>query len=210
MWRAATCVLVMTICGAAAAVSAGSGEPGYHGRTPAPGDVAETQFGASGGRRVGDARVRIGVLSRSRREEDIVDRLIANGPLLDDSVADLSRSRRVRVGASHAWIAPSANGEAVCLIAPGELACPGASVIERDGADPGVFWHADGPIRVAGIAADVVTSVTVIYTDGARRAASVDNNAFVVADPRAPRQVAWTGPDGPERVTFPAGMILGR
>jgi hypothetical protein len=119
---------------------------------------------------------------------------IAEGPLMTDGAARPENAQRVR-GTTQAWIAPSSNGEAVCVIGPGEFGCPGADVLERDGASVGFYKHADTPWRVTGVAVDSISSVTARFGDGTSATTTVANNYFALESPTAPVEVRLEGPE---------------
>lgn len=175
---------------------------GYAGKSPARGDRPETE--PTGNPRIATFRDALPILARPRRPSDRVSRAVSVGPLLDGAPADLRAARRIRRSdATPAWIAPSSNGEAVCLIAPGELNCPPASEIARRGVAVATFWHAEGPIRVTGIASASVESVEVVTAEGATVEVPVVDGSFLYETWRAAREVRWVGPDGPEEQRLP-------
>jgi len=147
--------------------------------------------------RLSAIRAELSVLRRSVRTSDVAPTAIANGPLLEDHPAVVDQARRVR-GMEQAWLAPSSNGEAICVIGAGELACPKSEPLVLRGAAVGIFKHADTPWRVTGVATDDVAEVSVRYGDGQAVTAPVTDNYFSVETATAPLEVSWIGPFGRE------------
>jgi hypothetical protein len=163
---------------------------------PVTGDIPETV--ASGAEvRVADVRNEVSVLRSAARESAAIPDVIAEGPLMTDDAVAEEQARRVR-GTEQAWIAPSANGEAVCVVGQGELACHTAEALGGRGAAVGFFKHAHTPWRTTGVATDDVTSVTVVLPDGQEVTTSVQLNYFSIESDAVPVEVRWDGASGPE------------
>lgn len=173
---------------------------GYSGAAPDPGDRPESKPARDA---VAAPRTALGVaiLERPRTVADRLPEQILRGPLLSDRPAIAAQARRVT--GRKAWIAPSADGVAVCLIAPGELACPPRSAIARQGAAFAFGKHVDTPYRVTAIAADSVTSATVIAHDGSEHRVAVVDNHIEYETRHRPRGVRWEGPAGPQELRLP-------
>jgi hypothetical protein len=190
--------LLLSLGGAVHATSGGAGAArptaSYHGAVPAAGDQPEATA-RSGDMPVDVVRGSIHSLTQARTSADAVESGIAGSPILRDDAVDLNSARRVRAST---WIAASSSGDAVCLVAPGELSCPPASEIAARGVSVAEFWHADTPVRVTGIALDSVKAVTVVTNDGSAVTIPVVANSFAYESERAPQAVRWTGPRGSE------------
>jgi hypothetical protein len=160
------------------------------------------------------ARSFLSILARAPRSGDAVPTSLARGPLLSDGVADLGDARRVGAFARPTWIAPSADGKAVCLVSAGALTCPGLTAIEERGAAVGLFKSVDTPWRVLGVAADGVPTVTVVRDDGRTVHLDVRANFFAFEDARPPRELRWRGPSGEQlwrrgRISWPGAAAWG-
>lgn len=95
---------------------------------------------------VKDVKDHIKPLKRGREPGDEPPPAVEDSPLLEDGVVNRDDARKVK--GKQRWIVPSANGEAVCIVATSEVACPPASALAERGADVSVSWHADTPVRV--------------------------------------------------------------
>lgn len=158
----------------------------------------------SGRTRIDAVRNELKVLQRPPERVDLPPAHIVESPLLEDEPARAEDARRVRA-VEQAWIAPSTNREAVCVLGPGELACPSAEVIERDGAAVGFFKHHGTPWRVTGVATDEVTAVTVLRDDGSVSQVPVKHNYFEMESSAPPIELSWEGPNG--RVVIPGPVV---
>jgi hypothetical protein len=152
------------------------------------------------------ARAHVGVLREPQDPaRDAVPARVRAQPLLSGGVVDLAAAKKVRSGDGEAaWIAPSADGSALCAVRSGALACPPLSLLTVTGMAPGIIGRAGEPFHVWGIAGDDVSSVVLIEADGTRVPIRVVDNFFDVATDDWPRSLTWTGPSGPESFGFPA------
>jgi hypothetical protein len=160
------------------------------------------------------ARSLLSILERSPRPDDAVPASLAEGPLLSDGVANLGGARRAPDFARPTWIAPSADGEAVCVVSAGALACPSTTAIRERGAAVGLFKSVDTPWRVLGLAADGVSAVTVVRADGSTTQVDVRANFFAYEDAAPPRELRWRGPKGEQlwrrgRISWPGAAPAG-
>jgi hypothetical protein len=171
----------------------------YVSSEPAPRDRPETEKTGQS-MTVRDVKDHIKPLKRSKQSGDELPAAVANSPLLEDGVVNRDESRKVK--GKQRWIVPSANGEAVCIVATSEVACPPASALAERGADVSVFWHADTPVRVTGIATDAVTAINLIMRDGSRTTIPVEDGSFEAELDTVPREVWWNGPEGRESLAL--------
>jgi hypothetical protein len=175
----------------------------YVGEAPAPADQPESMPVGSG-MTVGQIVGEIGAIRRSRALSDDVTAAVRAMEPIQASGADFGAARRVsRASEPPMWIAPSKNGEAVCLFGQGEAACPLAKGVKQQGLSVALFKHVDTPWRVTGIAADSISAVTIVKSDGSTVDVPVTNNTFLFEDSQPPRDVRWVGPNGPMSESFP-------
>jgi hypothetical protein len=131
--------VLLSFGGVVFATSGGAGaarpSASYHGAAPAAGDQPEATA-PSGDMAVDELRGSMESLTRARTSADAVESRIGGSPILRDNVVALDTARRVRAGT---WIAASSSGDAVCLVASGELSCPPASEIAARG-----VWQRSG------------------------------------------------------------------
>lgn len=170
---------------------------------PAP-LVAPTPTATSGQWR-GLAREQLEVLDEPRdATADAVPAGVRSQPLFADGVVDVGAAREVAPGAERAWIAPSADGTAVCAFRAGGLACPSVARLTVTGLAPGILGRIGEPFHVWGIAGDDTSSIVLIEADGTRVAVTATDNFFDVETDDWPRGLTWTGPNGAESFEFPS------
>ncbi|MDW5597851.1 hypothetical protein VSS74_26090 [Conexibacter stalactiti] len=151
------------------------------------------------------AREQLEVLEEPREAAaDAVPASIRSQPLFADGAVELAAAREVAPGAERAWIAPSADGTAVCAFRTGAVACPSVARLTVTGLAPGVNGRYGEPFHVWGIAGDDTSSIVLIEADGTRVAVTVTDNFFDVETDDWPRGMTWTGPEGAESFEFPA------
>lgn len=138
---------------------------------------------------------------------DVVSDQLVHSPLLSDGVADPGLSRRVGFS-KPAWLVPGSDGRSICVLTAASLNCPLNQDVEDHGLAPSMSWTAHGPVRLSGIASDAVASVEIVQADGSVASVPVTNNLLDYASERAPREIRWTGPDGPHTAVLPS--IRGR
>ena len=88
---------------------------------------------------------------------------------------------------------------AVCMATEGVSSCVGVSQLDAEAVS--VMGYAgpavgEGVTRVAGIARNGVTQVTLVTADGAKSSADVVDNMFVLDTKAAPTSLEWTASDG--------------
>jgi hypothetical protein len=149
----------------------------------------------------------VAALRVARGPSDAVTDELVGSTLLNDGVADPALARRVGY-TKPAWLVPASDGRSICVLTTASLSCPLSTDVLEHGLAPSVSWTAQGPVRVSGIASDAVNSVDVILADGTVQAVEVANSLLDYSADRAPREVRWTGPDGPH--TFAVPEITGR
>ena len=149
----------------------------------------------------------VAALRASHSPNDAVSDRLVHSALLSDGVADAGLARRVGFS-KPVWFLPGADGQSMCVLTPASLNCPLSKDVEDHGFAPSMSWTAQGPVRVTGIASDAVARVEIVQADGAVNAVDVTNNLLDYASERAPREVRWTGPDGPHTFVLPS--IKGR
>lgn len=151
------------------------------------------------------ARERLHVLRQPRSvTADAVAPAIAGQPTVADGDIDLTAARRVKAADGEAaWIAPSADGDAICGVRAGAVACPATALLEVTGLSPAINGRLGEPYHVWGIAGDDVSSLVLIEGDGTRVSVTVTDNFFDVETDDWPRSLTWTGPNGPESFTYP-------
>jgi hypothetical protein len=133
------------------------------------------------------------------RGADAVPQRIRRQPLFADAPVDLAAARLVRANSSSpAWIAPSSDGRAVCMIRAGAVACSPLEVLRDKGVAPAVNGRRGQPVSIAGIAVDGIRSVVLIEHDGTRTTVPVADNFFDVQTDAWPRALTWIGPAGSE------------
>ncbi|HST41739.1 MAG TPA: hypothetical protein VLK58_19625 [Conexibacter sp.] len=136
---------------------------------------------------------------------DAVPARIRRQPLFADAIVDLGAAREVAAaGEEPAWIAPTADGTAVCAVRSGALACPSVARLTVTGLSPGILGRVGEPFHVWGIAGDDTSSIVLIEADGTRVPVSVTDNFFDVETDDWPRGLTWIGPSGPESFTYPS------
>lgn len=127
--------------------------------------------------------------------------LLRNVAIYRDGALDLRAARRIG-GIAPAWIAPRADGTAVCRLTLSFVACTPWDEIERRGASVNVDWHADSGFIVSGIADDATLTIRIITYDRRRLEIPVMSNSYSVELARPPRKVLWHGPSGREHFRF--------
>jgi hypothetical protein len=134
---------------------------------------------------------------------DTVASEVADGPLLSDDPVDLASARMVRGVGRAVWLAISSDGQSVCEVTSGALACPPVSEVVEKGLSPVLVTRAGEPVHVSGVASDAVGSVDVVLADGSVETVEVSDNYFAIDLPDVPRALRWTGPGGAETFRFP-------
>lgn len=145
----------------------------------------------------------VAALRHAHGVNDVVSDQLIHSPLLNDGVADAGLSRRVGFS-KPAWLVPGSDGRSICLLTPASLNCPLNKEVEDRGLAPSMSWTAHGSVRVSGIASDAVTSVEIVQADGSVASVAVTNNLFDYSSEHAPREIRWTGPDGPHTAVLPS------
>jgi len=194
--------LALAACLTVAAVALG-GAPAKRTRAQSASAAAH----AAAARGLAELAPDVAALRAVREPSDAVTDQLVQSPLLADGVADPALSRRVGFS-KPAWLLPATDGRSVCVLTNGSLSCPLAADVVDHGLAPSVTWSADGPIRIAGIASDQVSSAEVVESDGSVRTVEISGNLLDYSSEHPPRAVRWTGPDGPH--TFAIPEIKGR
>jgi hypothetical protein len=155
-----------------------------------------------------DAAAHIALLRRARGANDDMNAAdVSASPGAADTV-DVKSARKANKE-RRLFVAPSTDGNAVCVLAPGETNCPLADDLVSEGAAPAVFWHADGLVHVTGVATDSVDSVEVVYSDGTVQRLAASDNVLDAQLRERPSVIRWDGPNGREEIRAPDESLVG-
>jgi hypothetical protein len=143
------------------------------------------------------ARADIAQLRRTRSTADAVPAVLNDSPLTVDAVPETSR--RIQVSGNRAgWLMAGKEAGQLCYVTLGASTCDDATVLENSG----LLWSLNArpgePTRLEGVAADGISDISAVFSDGSTAAATVSGNGFVlvVPDGKRPDQLAWSGAKG--------------
>lgn len=146
----------------------------------------------------------LAVLRRPRAGgADAVPTRVRRQPLFRDGIVEFSAARAVRtMDGARAWMAPSSDGKAVCVLRAGAVACPPVEVLTSEGLTPAINARRGEPVRVWGIATDGVSSIMLTERSGRRSAVPFADNFFDVELDAWPHALSWIGPRGPRSLNL--------
>lgn len=167
------------------------------GESSQPGATTGGSAAASG------AVVRVAALDRpARGEHDAIPEEIANQEIMRGQL-DLATAHLVRAGEGEpVWLARSADGRSVCVVAAGTLNCTYAQELADSGFAPALSWQLNEPVHVSGIASDAVDHVEVTLRNGAVERVEVMDNVLSLELFALPRAISWVGPDGRKKLDY--------
>lgn len=126
-------------------------------------------------------------------------------PLLGGhDIVDLEHIVRAKLGAGAraqgggVFVAPTKNGNELCVIAPGRMGCASSDVIDSKGAALTVNRFADGTIFVTGLTTDAVGEIAVSSKASETQRLTPSSNVVSAQLPDDAKAITWTGPAGTE------------
>lgn len=147
----------------------------------------------------------VAALERPQTRRDEIPVGVASQEIMLGAI-DLPTARLVRTTPRSIWLARSPDRKLVCVVMAGSLGCSNVRELKSRGFVPSMSFRRGEPFHVSGIAGDAVDAIDVELADGTVRSVEVVGNLLMVDLARAPRSLAWDGPQGREEMSFPDGM----